>query len=189
VSALSVFEGWSGPLAVLVSGVIAYAGLLLFIRVSGKRTLSKMNAFDLVVTVALGSTLATILLNRNVSLAEGLTALATLILLQYLVAWLQVRSGLVRRLAKSEPRLLYYHGRFLDAAMRHERAVRAELLQAVRSTGHQSLESVEAVVLETDGTFAVVTKQQGPDTAMADVDIGATGLRGGPGRAEGGRTT
>jgi uncharacterized membrane protein YcaP (DUF421 family) len=41
------------------------------LRVSGKRTLAKMNAFDLVVTVALGSTLATILLSADVSLAEG----------------------------------------------------------------------------------------------------------------------
>jgi hypothetical protein len=48
------------------------------LRVSGKRTLAKLNVFDFVVTVALGSTLATILLNSTVSWAEGAVALAVL---------------------------------------------------------------------------------------------------------------
>jgi len=56
------------------------------LRVSGKRTLAKLNAFDFVVTVALGSTLATILLNSTVSWAEGAVALAVLAGLQFLVA-------------------------------------------------------------------------------------------------------
>ena len=65
------FDGWSGPLRVLAVGTCAYAALVLLLRCSGKRTLSKMNAFDLVVTVALGSTLATVLLSKGVALAEG----------------------------------------------------------------------------------------------------------------------
>ncbi len=52
---------------VAVVGVLAYCGLVLLLRISGKRTLSKMHAFDLVVTVALGSLLATALLSQNVA--------------------------------------------------------------------------------------------------------------------------
>jgi hypothetical protein len=54
------FESWSGLGRVLVVGVLAYGALVFVLRVSGKRTLSKMNAFDLIVTVALGSTIATV---------------------------------------------------------------------------------------------------------------------------------
>ena len=84
--------------------------LLLLLRVSGKRTLTKMNAFDLVVTVALGSTLATVLLTKSVALAEGLTAFVLLIFLQFVLTWLSVRSRAVSRLVKSEPTLLVYQG-------------------------------------------------------------------------------
>ena len=70
------FQDAAGLLRTAVVGVLAYVGLLLLLRISGKRTLSKMNAFDLVVTIALGSTLATILLNKEVALAEGMLALA-----------------------------------------------------------------------------------------------------------------
>jgi uncharacterized membrane protein YcaP (DUF421 family) len=62
------------------------------LRVSGKRTLSKWNAFDFVVTIALGSILATVLLSKDVRLAEGLTACALLVGLQFLNTWIAVRS-------------------------------------------------------------------------------------------------
>lgn len=65
------FSSGTTLIRTLVVGVLAYISLVLLLRLSGRRTLSKMNAFDLVVAVAVGSTFATILLNRNVSLAEG----------------------------------------------------------------------------------------------------------------------
>ncbi len=104
------FNSWTGLLRVLIVGVLAYVSLVVFVRISGKRTLPKMNAFDLVVTVALGSTLATILLSKDVPLAEGLLALALLIGLQYLIAWLSIRSRKVESLVKSEPAMPFHQG-------------------------------------------------------------------------------
>ena len=76
---------------------LSYAALIVFLRVSGARTLSKLNAFDLAVTkVALGPTLATSLLSSEVSLAEGVLAISLLILLQFVVAWALVRWRRVR---------------------------------------------------------------------------------------------
>ena len=88
-----LFDSWYDLLRVLIVGVCAYVGLVALLRLTGKRTLSKMNAFDLIVTVALGSTLATVLLSGDVSLAEGMLALALLCALQYAVAFASVRSG------------------------------------------------------------------------------------------------
>jgi uncharacterized membrane protein YcaP (DUF421 family) len=65
------FSGWESLFRTLVVGVLAYVALVAFLRLSGNRTLSKMNAFDLVVTVSLGSTLATVLLTRDIALADG----------------------------------------------------------------------------------------------------------------------
>ena len=80
------FDSWSDLVRVAVIGASAYVTVVVVLRLSGKRTLAKLNAFDLVVTVALGSTLATILLSSDVSWAEGALALAMLALLQSLVA-------------------------------------------------------------------------------------------------------
>ncbi len=100
------FNGWPNLERVLIVGALAYVGLIVLLRFSGKRTLAKMNAFDFVVTVALGSTLATVLLSKDVALAEGLAACATLIALQFIIAWLSVRSQTVSGFVKSEPSLL-----------------------------------------------------------------------------------
>jgi len=65
------FSDWQTLGRTLVIGVLAYVMLIVLLRVCGKRTLSKMNAFDFVVTVAMGSTLATILLSGDRRAADA----------------------------------------------------------------------------------------------------------------------
>ncbi len=178
------FQGRAGLLRTLVVGVLAYSALVLVLRVSGKRTLSKMNAFDFVVTVALGSTLATVLLSKDVALAEGVAAFALLVGMQFVITWASVRSKGVSRLVKSEPKMLLYRGEFLRGAMRRERVTEEEVLAAVRSRGVAAIGEVEAVVLETDGSFSVVQSAGGARRGFVARRRRARGLRG---RARGSR--
>lgn len=170
----NVYDIWQ----VVVVGVCAYLLLIILLRISGKRTLSKMNAFDLIVTVALGSTLATILLSKDVALLEGITAFIVLIAMQYIIAWLSVRSQVVRRLVKSEPSLLYYKGSFLNASLVQERVTEAEVQAAVRAQGIAMMNNVQAVVLETDGTFTVMSVSDGTATALQGVQHYSTQHKG-----------
>lgn len=162
------FSGWESLLRTLVVGVLAYVSLIVFLRFSGKRTLSKMNAFDLVVTVALGSTLATVLLTKSVALADGLLAFALLIFLQFAVAWSSVRARWVRRLVTGEPLMLLYRGEVLPTALRQSRVTEDELRAAVRAQGLASLKEADAVVLETDGSFSVVQAEPGSDRSTLE---------------------
>ena len=153
------FDSWYALFRVLVVGSLAYITLVAMLRVSGNRTLSKMNAFDLVVTVALGSTLATTLLSKSVALLEGVLALAMLITLQWLITWVSVRSARWERLVKSEPVLIAFKGELLESTMRRERVTEAAVNAALRAQGQPSLTAVKAVVLETDGTVTVIPQQ------------------------------
>ena len=172
------FDGWTPVVRTLLVGACAYAALVLLLRVSGKRTLSKFNAFDFVVTVALGSTLATILLSNDVALAQGVAAFVTLIGLQFVVTWLSLRSTGVRAVVKGEPALLLYRGDFVPGALRRERVTQEEVLAALRSQGIATPAEVEAAVLETDGSITVVSgAPQGDAPALAEV----RGYPGGPG--------
>lgn len=171
------FDNWFGLLRVIVVGPLAYAALVLVLRVSGKRTLSKLNAFDLVVTVALGSTLATVLLSKSVALAEGLLAFLLLVGLQYVVAWMSARSRRFSGLVKSEPTLLLHRGRFLEEAMRDQRVTRQEVLAALRSSGVAEARQAAAVVLETDGSLSVIADAGAAGmTTLADVAGDAIGM-------------
>jgi len=106
--------------------------------------------------VALGSTLATILLSKDVTLAQGALALALLVGLQFAITWSSVRIRWVRQIVTGEPSLILYRGEFLADALRMARLTKGEVRAAVRSAGLASLDDVEAVVLETDGSFSVV---------------------------------
>jgi len=166
------FDNWADLVRIVVIGVLAYGGLVVILRVSGKRTLSKMNAFDLVVTVALGSTLATVLLSKSVAFAEGLLAFAVLVTLQFVVTWSSARSSVVSRLVKNEPKLLFYEGRYLRDAIRAERLTEEEVEAAVRQQGIANLENVGAAVLETDGSVTVVPRQPDLGSASALRSVG-----------------
>ncbi len=165
------FDDWGGIGRTVLVGLLAYVGVIAFVRLAGKRTLGKMNAFDLIVTVALGSTLATILLSQDVALAEGLVALGLLIGLQFVITWLSVRARIVPRLVKSDPTLLVHRGRQIDSALRDQRVGEQEILQAVRQQGFASVAEIHAVVLETDGSFSVIgdPSADGADSALRNV--------------------
>lgn len=150
------FNGWESIVRTVVIGVLAYTVLVVFLRLSGKRTLSKLNAFDLIVTVSLGSTLATVLLNKDIALAEGAVAFALLIGLQFAVTWTSVRVRWVRRLVTGEPQMLLCRGEALPAAMRQARVTEDELHAAIRQAGLAKPSDAGAVVLETDGSLTVI---------------------------------
>ena len=117
------------------------------------------------------------LLSKSVALVEGLAAFALLAGLQYLVAWLSVRSPRFGDLVKSEPTLLLRRGRFLEGAMRAQRVTRAEILAALRSSGAIEAGQVAAVVLETDGSLSVIQNsgRSGPIDVLEGVG-GADGV-------------
>lgn len=150
------FDSWTEVLRVLLIGSVSYAALLLVLRVSGKRTLAQLNAFDFIVTVAFGSTLATILLSSDVAFLEGLTALVLLAGLQFVIAWVSARLPRARSVITARPVVLLISGEWQHAQLRRHRMSESEVRQAVRSTGSGDLSDIAAAVLETNGTLSVI---------------------------------
>lgn len=151
------FTGWEPLVRILLVGVGMYVTLIVFLRMSGSRTLASMNAFDFIVTVGIGSAFGRVLTARTVALAEAVVAFALLITLQHIVGWLQTRWPSFRRVVTNPPTLLYFRGEILRDAMRDQRVTEDELYAAVRKKKIGSLDEVEAVVLESSGEFSVIS--------------------------------
>lgn len=151
-----LFDGWQGPLRVALMGVLSYGFLIFLLRMTGKRTLSKMNAFDFIITVASGSTFAAVLLNDQITFVEGATAFSMLVFMQYGVAWTSARSSRAEKIVKSVPTVLVWRGEMRRDTMRKARVTEAEVLAACRGAGVGSLQDVDALVLETAGEFSVL---------------------------------
>lgn len=151
-----IFNGFPPLVHTLVVGIVAYVTLVILLRISGKRTLAKWNAFDLIVTVAFGSTLASSLLSRDVSAVQAGFAFLLLIILQYSVTWTSVRIPSIERIVKSSPTLLVYRGVLQQEALRRERVTEFEVRAALRSHGIIDLKEVGALILETEGSFSLI---------------------------------
>jgi len=82
------FQGWEPILRTLVSTSVAYLALIILLRVAGQRTLAKWYAFDLVVTVALGSIFANTVLSKDTAIAEAIAGFILLIGLPFVISWM-----------------------------------------------------------------------------------------------------
>ncbi|GGO71412.1 DUF421 domain-containing protein [Nocardioides deserti] len=170
------WSSWTDVLRIVLVGAAGYAALVALLRVSGKRTLAKLNAFDFVVTIALGSTLATVLTDAKLAWSEGVAALALLVVLQLLVAFVTAHVGAARSWVTAQPTALLVDGEPLPDAMRRTRTNLAEVRQAIRSSGLGDLGRVAAVVLETDGTLSVIPRDSAGDrSALADLRLARDG--------------
>ncbi|WP_128892402.1 DUF421 domain-containing protein [Erythrobacter sp. HKB08] len=164
------FSNWPDTLNIFLTALTAYVAVVIVLRFAGKRSLSKMNAFDLVVTVALGSILASVIVTKSLPVSDGVVAFASLCALQLLVTWLSNKSETIAKAVRSEPKLLLRDGEFQDEALANERVTRDEVEAAIRKDGHGRVEEITAVVLESDGSMSVIVEGKSDDcTALRSV--------------------
>lgn len=154
-----LFDNWENLWHIAVCAALSYLTLFAFVRISGKRTLTKMNAFDFVVTVTLGSTLSSMILAK-VALADGAVALIVIIALQYLLAYGAKKSKKLEKIINCEPTLLFYNGKFLEDAMTKEVITEEEIIAEIRKYRLERIDDVRAVVMELNGDITVVKKSE-----------------------------
>ncbi len=141
----------------VVGGTVAmYCSTLVAARIAGRRTLAQLSAFDTIITVAIGSLLASTSITREVSYAQGISGLATLLGLQLVVAAGRRRFSALGRLIEFEPQLAVRDGQLhLDKSPFGAQLTRAELESALRQQGVFDLTKACLVVLEPTGKISV----------------------------------
>ncbi|MBH0023489.1 DUF421 domain-containing protein [Salinibacterium sp. SWN248] len=166
------FDSWPDLIRIAIVGAAGYSTLLIVLRISGKRTLAQLNVFDFVVTVALGSIFATLLLNTDVSWSEGLAAFAVIAALQFVVAAVTARWPAARKVVTSSPILLLSDGEMRHDALKRSRLTESEVRQAIRGSGSGGVSEIKCVVLETNGKLSVISVDKyGDGSALADVEL------------------
>ncbi|WP_339881230.1 YetF domain-containing protein [uncultured Algoriphagus sp.] len=155
-----IFENWESTIRTGVLTVLGYLAMVFLLRISGKRTLSKMNAFDFVVTIALGSCLASISLNKSVTLIDGALAISLFILMQFIFTYLSVHIKGFRTLVTSRPVIVFYNGQFLEKELKKQRLTNEEVYNECRLKGYANLDKVYLVILESTGEISVIENQE-----------------------------
>lgn len=162
------FTSWASVARIVVLATIVYFALLAALRYTGARALAKMSAYDLVVTIALGSLIATIPLQKTVTLADGFAAILTYLVLQHAISWALQRWPWSRKLVKERPHVVLWDGEIIPDRLRKIRITDQEVRGAVRAAGKASLREVLCVVLENDGEWSVIPKGSPPDLSALE---------------------
>lgn len=138
---------------VLRTGVI-YLLVLIGVRLSGKREVGQMTPFDLTLLLLLSNSVQNAMTGPDTSLAGGIVAASTLLILNFIVGSVSGSSRRFRRVIEGEPSLLIHDGKVIESHMQHEHVSMDELNRALREHGINSCDQVALAVLEVDGSIS-----------------------------------
>lgn len=141
----------------IFSSIGIYIAVIIYTRIFGKRSFSKMSSFDFAMTVAVGSIIATTVLSDSVSLADGMIGLLMIYSLQLLAAYLR-RYKSFRNLIDNRPTLLMDGETILHENMKSVRVTVGDLRSKLRESNVTQLSQVKAVIFETTGDMVVLHK-------------------------------
>lgn len=160
-----LWNGMQPIMRIIIVGFTAYVAIVLILRISGKRTLASMSAFDFVIAVAVGAVFGRTLTTKDLSISEALTAFILLAVLQFIFAYLEGKSKVFKKIFNTSPTLLYYDGQFIQKNLHKERLDKSKVISAARKKGFGSMEDVSAVILEIDATLSVIGKSKEEKTS------------------------
>jgi uncharacterized membrane protein YcaP (DUF421 family) len=161
------FHSWADVGRVALASAIIFIFIVAMLRFIGQRALAKMSGFDMVSTVTIGSIAATVALTRDITLTEGVVALATMLALQEGIRWMQSRFTWAHHAVREPPRVFLWNGELLEDRLRATHVSADEVRAAVRKAGLRSLSEARLVVLENDGEWSVVASKSGPSDESA----------------------
>lgn len=154
-----LFDLWQDIQSVFITAVCAYILIIVMLRLSGKRSLSKLNIFDSIITIALGSILASIIITKSVTLMDGFVAVAILLIAQQIITLSSLRWPIVEDLINPRPTIVFEQGDFIREKMKQSRITRDEIYAEVRQQGFICLDDVFAIVVESNGNLSVLGKK------------------------------
>ncbi|WMX13789.1 MULTISPECIES: DUF421 domain-containing protein [unclassified Aureispira] len=158
-------------LRILISSAIIYALIIIYIRLLGKRSTSELNNFDWVVTVSIGSIVASTIILKDISVTEGGLAVLILLILQYILTKMMFSSDQLREVVKSTPQLLLFEGKFIDENMKKERILKPEIYAAIRQKGLKSIQQIYAIVLETNSKLSIIPNENSDEIGFSLSDV------------------
>ena len=167
---------WSTLGWVALSTAVAYLGVIVYTRITGLRSFAKMSAFDFAATIAIGSMAASMSLLEGVAVVSGLVGLATLYLLQLLVAAIRTRSEAFKEAVDNSPLLLMAGPEILHDNLRMGNISLDDLRSKLRESGALRRDQVVAVILETTGDMTVLKGHDRVEAWMVEGVRGADRL-------------
>ena len=160
---------WQQVIGIALSVIGFYFCLILFTRIIGLRSFSKLSSYDLAMTVGIGSILASTVLSKSTSLLQGVFAIGMLFMLQALLSIMRRKFKPFKALIDNQPIILMSNGEYLWDNLKEAKLSTNDIKQILRQNGIKSKSEVFAVIMETTANMSVIkTSDISPDWSLFD---------------------
>jgi uncharacterized membrane protein YcaP (DUF421 family) len=148
---------------VVIRTLVIFLFLWLAIRISGRREVAQLSAFDMILLVTVGDLVAQGVVQEDYSLTTALVAVSTMTLAGLGLAWADFRFPAARPVIAGVPRIVMRDGEPVLEVLHSERLTIEDVQEACRQQGIRRLSEVELCVLETNGSFSFFTNEGNSD--------------------------
>ena len=143
-------------MSVVLRAAAGYFILLFAVRLIGRRTVSMMAPFDMIVLFSFAGMLIAAIIGNDHSIVAALSGIFAIGLMHVLVSSLKRRFAWFGRLVDGTPTIVYERGQWHEERMRHLRMLEADIMTAVRQNGLMRLDQVRYAVVERDGRVSII---------------------------------
>ena len=144
---------------IVLRAIFLYAFIVFVMRVIGRRELSSMTPFDLILLIVLGDAIQQGLTQDDYSVTGAVLAVATIATMQVFTSYLSFRSRKARKVFEGEPLVVVERGQLVDHNLRRERMTEEEVLEEARQQQIGSLDEIEWAILEANGSLSFIEKK------------------------------
>ena len=144
---------------IVLRAAFAFVFIFFLTRIVGRRELSSLEPFDLIMLIVLGDLVQQGVTQSDYSVTGQVLAAGTIALMQVLVSYLNFRFSRLQPMLNGEPIVLVEDGRVLERNIARERLTRDELLEQARQNQIDSFDQIRLAILETSGQISFITKQ------------------------------
>jgi uncharacterized membrane protein YcaP (DUF421 family) len=142
----------------VIRAVVLFFFVFLLTRVVGKRELSSLEPFDLILLIVLGDAIQQGLTQDDYSVTGAIIVVTTFAFLQVTISFFGFRFRFLRRVLEGEPVVIVQDGQLIERNLKRERLTREEVAAEARQQQIESLEDVKWAVLETNGSISFIQK-------------------------------
>jgi uncharacterized membrane protein YcaP (DUF421 family) len=143
----------------VIRSVVIFFFIFLITRVAGRRELSSLQPFDLILLVVLGDLVQQGITQSDESVTGTLTVISTIALLSVLVSWVSFRFPRARLVTEGQPVVLVQDGRPIERNLRRERITVKDIEEEARAAQVSSLSELEWAILEDDGHISCIPRK------------------------------
>lgn len=153
--------------------LILYLVVLIALRLMGKREIGQLQPYELVVSIMIADLASVPMQDVGIPLVQGIIPILALLVGQIVMSYLNIKSGVARRLICGRPTLLIQKGKIVEKNLRNQKYTIDGLLTELRVKGYFDISSIEYAVLETSGELSVLVKDENAPTTKKDMNVPA----------------